>query len=325
MIIKNFELDKIKSQKNKLLLFYGNNQGHKEQIIENYFIKNFSGEIVKFEQNEILVNQDEFINNLLNKSLFDKEKLIIVHRATDKLLNLIIEIQERDIEQVKIILNCDNLEKRSKLRNLFEKDKSLTCIPFYEDNIQNLNTISQNFFREKNIKVSQEIINLLAERSKGDRKNLRNELNKIENLFLTKKKINIEDIINITNLAENYSVFELAENYLSKNNKKVSNILNENNYSNEDCILILRTILGRAKRLLRLKNDYENLGNIDLTISSFKPAIFWKEKEVVKKQIQSWSTDEVKNIIYKINDLEVLVKKNSVNSVNFISDFVSNY
>ncbi len=325
MIIKSFELDKIKSKKTNLILIYGSNQGYKNQIIKEVFTNLFKGEILRFDENEILNNQEEFISNLMNKSLFENEKLIIISRASDKILRFINEIIERKIEEIKIIINSDNLEKKSKLRNLFEKEKELMCIPFYEDNDKNLSTIAQNFFRQKNIKVSQQTINLLVGRSRGDRGNLNNELNKIENLSITKKNIDVEDILKLTNLSENYSIFELAENYLAKNKKQVSKILNENNFANDECVLILRTILNRSKRLLKLKETENEIGNIDLTISSFKPPIFWKEKDVVKKQIQSWSEDEVKNMIYKINDLEILVKKNSSNSLNFMSDFVSNY
>ena len=325
MIIKSFELDKIKSKKTNLILIYGLNQGYKNQIIKEVFTNLFKGEILRFDENEILNNQEEFISNLMNKSLFENEKLIIISRASDKILRFINEIIERKIKEIKIIINSDNLEKKSKLRNLFEKEKELMCIPFYEDNDKNLSTIAQNFFRQKNIKVSQQTINLLVGRSRGDRGNLNNELNKIENLSITKKNIDVEDILKLTNLSENYSIFELAENYLAKNKKQVSKILNENNFANDECVLILRTILNRSKRLLKLKESENEIGNIDLTISSFKPPIFWKEKDVVKKQIQSWSEDEVKNMIYKINDLEILVKKNSSNSLNFMSDFVSNY
>ena len=261
----------------------------------------------------------------MNKSLFDNEKLIIISRASDKILNFLDEIMERNIEKIRVIINSNNLEKKSKLRSLFEKEKELICIPFYEDNDKSLNLIAQNFFRKKNIKLSQEIINLLVSRSRGDRGNLINELNKIENLSISKKNIIIDDILKLSNLSENYSVFELAENYLAKNSKQVSKILNENNFANDECILIIRTILNRSKRLLKLKESQKQTGNIDLTISSFKPPIFWKEKEVVKQQIQSWSEDEVKKMIYKINDLEILVKKYSNNSLNFVSDFVSSY
>ena len=325
MIIKSFELDKINSIKKNLILIYGPNQGYKNQIIKEIFEKKFEGEILRYDEVEILDNQEEFISSLMNKSLFDNEKLIIISRASDKILNFLDEIMERNIEKIRVIINSNNLEKKSKLRSLFEKEKDLICIPFYEDNDKSLNLIAQNFFRKKNIKLSQEIINLLVSRSRGDRGNLINELNKIENLSISKKNIIIDDILKLSNLSENYSVFELAENYLAKNSKQVSKILNENNFANDECILIIRTILNRSKRLLKLKESQKQTGNIDLTISSFKPPIFWKEKEVVKKQIQSWSEDEVKKMIYKINDLEILVKKHSNNSLNFVSDFVSSY
>ena len=325
MIIKSFEIEKIKSIKNNLILIYGTNQGYKNQVIKEFFEKLFEGEILRFDENEILNNHEEFISSLMNKSLFDDDKLIIISRVSDKILKFVNEIIERKIEKIKIIINSDNLEKKSKLRSLFEKEKELVCIPFYEDNDKSLGLIAQNFFRQKNIKVSYEIINLLIGRSRGDRGNLINELNKIENLSITKKNIDIEDVLKLTNLSENYSVFELVESYLAKNKKQVSKILNENNYANDECVLILRTILNRLKRLLKLKESQIQTDNIDLTISSFKPPIFWKEKDVVKKQIQSWSDDEVKKMIYKINDIEILVKKNSNNSLNFVSDFVSNY
>ena len=325
MIIKSFEIDKIKLTKNNFILLYGSNQGHKNQVIKELFVKFFNGQISRLDESEILNNYEEFISSLINKSLFEDHKLIIVSRTSEKIIKLVNEILERKVENIKIILNSDNLEKKSKLRALFEKEKNLTCIPFYEDNEKNLSSLAQTFFRYKKIKVSQEIINLLVGWSRGDRANLFNELNKIEILSITKKNIDLDDVLKLTNLSENYSVFELVENYLAKNKRQVSKILNENNFANEECILILRTILNRSKRLLKLKESENETGNIDLTISSFKPPIFWKEKDLVKKQIQSWSRNEVKKIIYRVNDLEILIKKNSNNSINFVSDFVSNY
>ena len=325
MIIKSFEIDKIKLTKNNLILLYGSNQGHKNQVINELFIKIFNGQISRLDESEILNNYEEFISSLINKSLFEDHKLIIVSRTSEKIIKLVNEILERKVENIKIILNSDNLEKKSKLRALFEKEKNLTCIPFYEDNEKNLSSLAQTFFRNKKIKVSQEIINVLVGRSRGDRANLFNELNKIEILSITKKNIDLDDVLKLTNLSENYSVFELVENYLAKNERQVSKILNENNFANDECILILRTILNRSKRLLKLKESENETGNIDLTISSFKPPIFWKEKDLVKKQIQSWSRNDVKKIIYRVNDLEILIKKNSNNSINFVSDFVSNY
>ena len=201
----------------------------------------------------------------------------------------------------------------------------MICTPVYEDDSRSLNYIINNFLKDYKLSLSQEIKNILIERSNGDRINLKNELSKLKNLSITKKKLSIEDILKLSNLAENYSVFELSDNYLAKNSKKVSNILNENNYSSDDCILIIRTILNKSKRLLKIRNEVDNNKNIDQVISTIKPPIFWKEKEIVKKQAQSWSTNEVKDIIFKINDLEALVKKNTANSMLFVSNFISNF
>ena len=325
MIIKSFELQKIKSSHSSIILIYGNNEGIKEQIIEDCFLKEFKGDIISYDGIDVLNNKDEFISNLLNRSLFDDKKIIIISRGMEKLIDIIRDIIEKDPPEVKIIIKTQNLEKKSKMRTLFEKEKNLTCIPVYEDDARSLNPIIQDFLRKNGIKISQEIINILIERSKGDRKNLKIELSKIKSLAISKNKIELDDVQKLTNLAENYSVFELSDNYLAKNSKKVSNILNENNYNSEDCILILRTILNKSKRLLKIKNEMDKINNIDKAFSVIKPPIFWKEKDIVKKQVQSWSTTEVKKMIYKINDLEMIIKKNSTNSLNFVSDFVSNY
>ena len=325
MIIKSFELEKLKSLNLKIHLIYGNNEGIKEDIIKNSYIKNFTGEILKYEEQDILNNKDEFLSSLFTKSLFENEKLVIISRATEKLFAIINSILEGEFLETKIIIKSTNLEKKSKLRNLFEKEKRLICTPVYEDDSRSLNFIINNFLKEHKFNLSQEIKNILIERSKGDRINLKNELSKLKNLQISKTKFSIEDVLKLSNLAENYSVFELSDNYLAKNSKKVSNILNENNYSSDDCILIIRTILSKAKRLLKLKNEIDNNTNIDQAISSFKPPIFWKEKDILKKQAQSWTTNEVKEIIFKINDLEALIKKNTTNSMLFVSNFVSNY
>ncbi len=325
MIIKSFELDKLNLIKSNLHLIYGNNEGIKEDIINKYYLNNFDGDVLKYEEQEILSNKDEFISSLLTKSLFDNKKLIIISRATDKLFVLFSEFLEREISDIQIIIKSSTLEKKSKLRSIFEKEKQMICTPVYEDDTRSLNFYIQNFLREKKLNLSQEIKNLLIERSKGDRINLKNELSKLKNLSISKKTLDVEDVIKLSNIAENYTVFELSDNYLAKNSKKVSNILNENNYSSEDCILIIRTILNKSKRLLKIRTEIDNNKNIDQVLSNFKPPIFWKEKDIIKKQVKLWSSKEIKELIFKINSLEISVKKNSINSILFVSDFVSSY
>ncbi len=325
MIIKSFEIEKLKQINSSVHLIYGNNEGIKEDIIDNFYLKNFEGELLKYDEQDILNRREEFISNVFTKSLFTNNRLIIISRVTDKFIDVLHDILTNELLETKIIIKSSILEKKSKIRSIFEKEKKIICTPVYEDDSRSLNYVIQAFLKENKLSISQEIKNLLIERSNGDRINLKNELLKLKNLSFSKKKITTEDIIKLSNLSENYSVFELSDNYLAKNSKKVSNILNENNYSSEDCILIIRTILNKSKRLLKIKTAMKDEVSLDQVISSFKPPIFWKEKDIVKKQAQSWSTSEVKNLIFRINGLEALVKKNSTNSILFVSNFISNY
>ena len=324
MIIKTFELQKLKATKAKNFLFYGENDGYKNQIINEYFLKKFKKNVNKYDENEVLNNYDSFVSNLLNKSFFEENKLIIISRCSEKISNLIEEIITKDIQEITLIINSGPLDKKSKIRILFEKNKDTVCIPFYADDTKTLRLLTYDFFKNKKIFISQETINLLVERCRGSRKSLDTELTKIENFSKNKDKITTEEILKISNLAEDYSVSELVNNCLSKNLKKTINILNENNYSSDDCILILRTMLIKAKRLLKLKKEVENSKNIDQIISLFRPLIFWKEKEIVKQQILNCSSEEMEKLIYQINEIEIQVKKNSSNSLNIISDFILN-
>ena len=246
----------------------------------------------------------------------------MISRSSDKVVSIIEEVLEKITEDVKIILLTGILEKKSKLRLLFEKNKNIICIPFYSDNDQTLSSIASSYFKEREIPVSQEIINLLVTRSRGDRLNINNEMNKIENFIKNKKKVSINDILKLTNLAENYSVNELVDSCLAKKTAKTINILNENNYSTEDCILIIKTFLIKAKRLSKLQNQTKDNKNIDQVITSFKPPIFWKDKEIVKEQTKNWSINKIENLIYKINEIELLIKKNSSSSINILFDFI---
>ena len=322
MIVKVYELNKIDIKKDHFFLFYGENDGHKNEIISDKFKKNFLESVYYYDENDIINNKESFFNNILSRSFFETKKLIIISRASDKLIDITKEIITKEIEGLVIIIKANTLEKKSKLRAFFEKEKKIVCVAFYQDNIQTLSKIANSFFRDNKIPMSQQSINLIVERCRGDRQNLHNELLKIEHFIGSKNKIKIEDIIKLTNLAENYNVSELIDSCLAKNKKKTTKILNENNYSLDDCILIIRTFLIKSKRLLKLSKDFDERKNIDLTISHSKPPIFWKDKEIIKEQIKSWTYFDVKNLIYKINETELLIKKNSNNSLNILSDFI---
>ena len=320
MIFKSYEINKIKLNIKKIILLYGKNEGLKNEALD-ILIKN-KNNISSYEEREVLDNENVFIENILSKSLFEREKSIIIKRATDKILNIIEILHLKDLEDTTIIINAENLEKKSKLRSFFEKNKNLFCVPFYPDNDQTLSKIAYNFLKDKKISISPANINLIITKCNGDREALINELKKIEFFGKNGKKIDSGKISKLINLNENHTISELIDNCLAKNKKKIINILNENNFNNEDCIMIARSFLIKAKKLLALSKTFENNKNIDLTISSAKPPIFWKEKEITKQQIYKWNPTNIKQLIYELSETELQIKKNINNSINLITDFI---
>ena len=321
MILKHYELKKI-NNKNNLLLFHGNNEGLKDESI-NLVLKNENkNEIFKYDQNEILTNIDQILSDILTRSLFEEKKIIIINRANNKILNFVEILYAKNIVGVKLIINSEGLDKKSKLRNFFEKKKECICIAFYPDNEQNLFTLANDFFRKKNILISRESINLLISKSVNNRKTLTNELKKIEAYTISGKKINSNNLTKIINLSENYNISELIDHCLAKNKQKIINILNENNFNNEDCIIIVRTFLNKAKQLLSLSKNYYKTKNIELVISSAKPPIFWKNKDIIIRQIYKWNPNSIRDLLIELNTLELVIKKNINSSINLVSDFI---
>ena len=220
------------------------------------------------------------------------------------------------------MIETDNLDKKSKLRSFFEKSKICICTPCYADDHQTLLRLTSNFLLEKKITISKENINLIVNKSNGDRDNLRNELNKIESFCLKNNKISTEEISKLISLAENHSISELIDHCLAKNSSKIIRILNENNFNKDDSILIIRTFLNKSKKILNLSNQFKKNNNIELTLSSAKPPIFWKDKEITKKQILEWPPKNIKKLINEINEMELQIKKNINISLNLITDFI---
>ena len=320
MIVKSYEINKVKAINKKFFLFYGKNDLLKhEATLELLKTKK---DIFTYDEKEVLNDADKFIENVISKSLFENEKIIVIKRATDKMVNLISELNEKKIEDLTIILNSDNLEKKSKLRSFFEKSKTHICTAFYPDTDQTLLMQANLFFKNRKISISPSNLNIIINKSNGDRGALVNELKKIENYAKNGKKITYESILKLTNLAEDHSIAKLIDNCLAKNKSKIISILNENNFNNDDCILITRIFLNKSKKILELAKKFEKNKNIDQTIADAKPPIFWKDKDTIKKQLREWSSKNIKELIYRLSEIELIAKKNMNNSINVIKNFI---
>ena len=320
MILKTFELSKIKND-TIFYLLYGKNEGLKLECINKIINKN-NGKIYNYDEKQIRNETENFYENILSGSLFESSKIIIINRASDKIYEIIEDLINRNIQNVKIIINSGILETKSKIRSLFEKQKDLICIPTYPDNNDTLSKLAVNFFRDEKISISQQNINLIIEKCNGDRSYLNNELNKIKNYTSGKKKISSEEILKLVNLSENFALSELIDNCLAKNKNKITNILNENNYNTEDCVIILRTFLSKAKRILKLAIEFEKNKDINKTINSAKPPIFWKEKDIVRIQLNKWNPKKIKELINGISNIELETKKNHNNSILILTNFI---
>ena len=320
MILKTFELNKIKDG-TIFYLLYGKNEGLKAECI-NEILKKNNGKIFRYEEREVKDGTESFYENILSGSLFESNKVIIINRASDKIYEVIRNLIDRNIDNIKIILNAGILETKSKLRSLFEKNKNSVCIPTYPDNHDTLSRLITFFLKKENISISQQNINLIIEKSNGDRNILNNELDKIKNYSKNKKKITSAEILKLINLSENYALSELIDNCLAKNKSKTINILNENNYNAEDSIVILRTFLSKAKRILKLAIQLDLNKDINKTINSAKPPIFWKEKEIVKVQLEKWKPNKIEDLIKELNDIELKIKQNYNNSKLIITNFI---
>ncbi|WP_440693489.1 DNA polymerase III subunit delta [Candidatus Pelagibacter sp. HIMB1695] len=319
MIFKSYEIKKINSN-NKLILLYGKNDGLKEVTIKEIIIKKST--IYQYEQNEILEREENFLEEFYSQSFFDEGKIIIIKRVNDKFTSFVEKIDPTKLGEIKIILTAEILEKKSKLRSKFEKEKNLICIPFYPDTDQTLIKLAHNFFRERKISISSSSINLIISKINNDRKTLMNELNKLEVYSHNKKKIDENVISKIISINENHETNDLVNNYLIQNQKKIVSILNENHFNNEDCIIILRSLLNKSKRLLDLSNKYLKNNDLQTTLESAKPPIFWKEKDIVKEQISKWKPEDIKTLICKLSEIELIIKKNVNISINVITDFI---
>lgn len=327
MLIKSYEITKKNLNNLNFFLIHGENIGLKQDIVKAILeLKEKKPDKYKkfeFEEEEIIKNQENFFNLIFSGSLFDEKKIIFVNRTTDKLFTLINEISEKNIKDVLIFLKANQLEKKSKIRNLFEKDKNLVCVACYQDNDFDLIKMINNEIKQTKIKLSNESINLLVGRANGDRNNLRNEINKLKSFAFDKQMISYDQVKVLTNMAGNYQNDYIVNICLNGDKKRLDKTLKENNFFFEDFFILLKIFSKKIHRLLKIKILNHSEKNLDQIFSQIKPPIFWKEKEDVKKQIRLWNEKKLNLIIKKINEIELNCKKNNELATNITLDFLS--
>jgi len=327
MLIKAYEISKKNLDSLNYFLIYGENFGLMKDLAKSVLElkekKNGEYKKFEFEEEEIIKNQNNFYNLIFSGSLFDKKKVIFINRTTDKMFNLINEISKNNVKDILIFFKANQLEKKSKIRNLFEKDKNLVCIACYLDSNLDLTKIIGNEIKQTKMKLSNESINLLVERASGDRNNLRNEISKLKSFTLNKNKISFEQVKALTNMAQNYQNDYIVNLCLNGDIKKLNKTFKENNFPLEDFFILLKIFSKKIHRLIKIKILNRSEKNLDQIFNQLKPPIFWKEKDDVKKQIRLWNEKKLNLIINKINNIELICKKNHELAINIMLDFLS--
>ena len=297
--------------KNNILLFYGENLGLKNDFKKQLKLNNTNAAIVRFTQEEVLKNQTYFIENLLNMSLFNEEKIYFIEQVNDKILGLL-EILRNKIEDQKICLFGEILDKKSKLRSEFEKSKELGIVACYNDNEINIKKIILK--RLKGYEgLSPISINLIIENSNLDRAKLNNELDKIETFFVNKKIVNLE-LIKLLNINENDNFNMLKDAALAGNNKNTNKLLSDTAIESDKTFYYMNSINQRLFTLNELFSIKHK--SVDQALSYLKPPIFWKDKPHVIEQARKWNKNKIENILRKTFDLEIKFKSNSILSKN---------
>ena len=328
MIIKSYEVKKNNALflKYNFLLLYGENNGLKKDI-KNFIIsqlknKNKNIEIISLYENEVLDNEDIFFNTIYSGSLFSQNKILIVNEATDKIIKKINDAYEKYPEDVFLVFFSNILEKKSKLRDFFEKKEKSICIPCYLDSEKDLEKIAQLELKKNNVILSREAINLLVEKSNSDRNNLRNEINKIVSYALNKKTIDLDEIKSLINFSGDYKSDILVNECLSGNITQYKKIVSDLYTNTVNQILVLRILSNKIHRLLKMKEKKDSSKNLDNLINECRPPIFWKEKPLVKKHLSIWNLDELKKVISDISNTELLCKKNpEISNIIFFNLF----
>ncbi len=328
MIAKSFEISKKISNflKYNLFLLYGENIGLKKDIakIIKQAIKNKDTEYLTFYENEIYENEDNFYNSIYSGSLFGDKKVISINNASDKILKQMEDISEKCPKNIFLIINAEVLEKKSKLRNFFEKNTKTLCVPCYLDNNRDLEFIAASELKKNNISISREVINLIVEKSNKDRNNLKNEIEKIKSFALNKKNLEADDIKQLINFSGEHKIDILINECLSGNITEYKKILSETYTNSVNQIFLLRALNNKMQRLLAMKKVETDFSNLDSLLNATKPPIFWLEKAMVKKQLTIWSLSDIQKTLNEINETELLCKKKpQLSKVIFFKFFTS--
>ena len=311
MIFKSYILEKdLKIANNHhVFLFYGENHGLKKDFKEGLKVMNNNKEILNLFQADIIKNKNILINEISNKSLFNEKKMIFINDINDKILEILEEVFS-SIQQENIFLFADNLDKKSKLRNYFEKSKKFGVSACYQDNAITIRKIITDKLRSYK-GLSTEIINLIIESTGLDRNKVNNEIDKIKSCFQDKIILSGQ-IDQFLNIKINDDFNQLKDEALNGNKNNTNKLLGDTVFEPENNVYYINLINQRINKLNEIQNMKQKGEDIETLISSIKPPVFWKDKPNIIEQLRKWNKDKIQVALKKTYDVEIKIKSNAL-------------
>lgn len=311
MILKSYIVEQnISSLDNyHCVLLYGENNGIKDDLKDKIKVRNPGAEIINLFQEELIKDRSLLIKNLENSSLFSASKIFFLHEITDKVIDQLIDLKLLLNKDNKLFIFANILDKRSKIRSLFEKDKTSATVACYQDSERTLSIYINNLL--KGYKgLTQEITNLIIYNSSQDRKKIKNEVSKIINYF-DNKIINKNHVEELLNIKYDNNFEHLRDATLNGDKNKTNKLISEIEFLQEDNFYYLNNMTQRIAKLIQLKNLNNDLNDIEETFEKIKPKIFWKDKPIFTQQLKKWNEKKLQIALNDIADIEILMKKNS--------------
>ena len=311
MILKSYILEKsVNDLSNyKISLFYGENEGLKKNFRDLIKKSKKEAEIINLFQEEIIKDESKLFIELNNPSLFNSKKIFFIQEASEKIFKIIEKILTQDIYDCRINIFCSNLDKKSKLRNLFEIDEKLSVTPCYIDNSQTLNYHIRNKLKNLN-GLTPEIINLIINNSSNKREVVDNEIDKIL-VYFKNKKIEAEDLKQLLNIKYDSVFEELRDAIFIGNLSKIDRLISETQFLNENNHYYINQLYQRINKLSEILEANKEIKNIENSVESLKPKIFWKDKPQYVSQANKVNLNVLKEIMEDVSDTELMMKKNS--------------
>ena len=307
MIYKSYQVEQnINLIKNNLVLFYGENLGLKNEF-KFKICKESKAKIIKLTQSEILINKDNFHNEVNNLSLFNNKKIFIISDVNDKIVPIIDDVS-LNLEDKKFYLFADILDKKSLLRKFFEKNNVADIVPCYPDGDIEIKKLILQYLN-KYSGITQEVLNLILDNCGTDRIKLTNELNKIDSFFI-EKKIDLENLKELLNLKTNDDFNKLKDFVLSGNKAKTNKYLTSTTIENEKTVFYLMLINQRLNKLKQISLIRKK--NIEQAINELKPPVFWKDKSNILQQAKLWDNYKINKYLNKSYEIEKYLKSNFI-------------